>query len=58
MLKVAVLAAAAELLCLTGESADGAMPLNGNDKDPWPPSASSWTKLRVLVFRRRYWRCR
>jgi hypothetical protein len=30
---VAVVAAAAELLCLVGESADGAMPLNGNDKE-------------------------
>jgi hypothetical protein len=33
LLKVVVLAAAAELLCLAGERADGAVLLNGND-DP------------------------
>ena len=33
VLKVAVVAAAAELLCLAGESVDGLMRLNGNDKD-------------------------
>jgi hypothetical protein len=35
VLKVAVVAAAAEVLCLAGESADGVMLVNGNDKgDP------------------------
>jgi hypothetical protein len=33
VLKVAVVAAAAELLRLAGESVDGVMPLNGNDKE-------------------------
>jgi hypothetical protein len=33
VLKVAVVAAAVELLCLAGESGDGAMLLNGNDKE-------------------------
>jgi hypothetical protein len=33
VLKVAVVAAAAELLCLAGESVDGVMLLNGNDKE-------------------------
>ena len=33
MLKVAVAAAAAELLSLAGESASGSMVLNGNDKE-------------------------
>jgi hypothetical protein len=34
VLKVAVVAAAAELLRLAGESADGVMPLSGYDKEP------------------------
>jgi hypothetical protein len=32
VLQVAVVAAAAELLCLAGESADGVLLLNGNDE--------------------------
>jgi hypothetical protein len=49
VLKVAVFAAAAELLSLAGESADGVMPLNGNDKE----SLTAICKLKGGVSRAR-----
>jgi hypothetical protein len=51
VLKVTVVAAADELLCLAGKSVDGATLLNGNDKE-------TLTTTCALVLRRRSRRCR
>jgi 2-methylcitrate dehydratase PrpD len=51
VLKVAVVAAAAELLCLAGEFVDEAILLNGSDKE-------TLTAICAPVLRRRSKRCR
>jgi hypothetical protein len=54
--KVAVVAAAAELLRLAGESADGVVPLSGNDKEaltaggaPGEPAAKRLLPVPAVV---------